>query len=130
MPSVAGGEPMPLLSQPKFMILMQTSGTRAANLSIPRSWFATCTIDGKIYAMGGWLVDNAVTKTVEVYDPAQNIWTRMADLQIPRGGHGACAINGGIYVIGGANAYSSHALDGGFAPVSTIEIYGPAAESP
>ena len=104
--------------------------TRAANLSIPRSWFATCTIDGKIYAMGGWLVDNAVTKTVEVYDPVQDIWTKKVDLQIPRGGHGACAINGKIYVIGGANAYSSHALDGDFAPVSTIEIYGPIEERP
>ena len=104
--------------------------TKAANLLIPRSWFATCTIDGKIYAIGGWLVDNAVTKTVEVYDSVQDIWTKIADFQIPRGGHGACAINGKIYVIGGANAYSSHALDGGFAPVSTIEVYDPTEETP
>lgn len=104
--------------------------TRAANLSIPRSWFATCTVNGRIYATGGWLVDNAVVKTVEVYDPAQDTWTKMADLQIPRGGHGTCAIDGKIYVIGGANAYSSHALSGGFAPVSTIEVYDPIEETP
>ena len=104
--------------------------TGAANLSIPRSWFATCVINGKVYAIGGWLVDNAVMKTVEVYDPVQDIWTRKADLQIPRGGHGACVINGRIYVIGGANAYSSHALDGGFAPVSTVEVYGLTEETP
>lgn len=104
--------------------------TRAANLSIPRSWFASCTVNGKIYAIGGWLVDNAVVKTVEVYDSKKNIWTKQADLQIPRGGHGVGGINGKIYVIGGANAYSSHALDGGFAPVSTIEVYDPTEETP
>lgn len=103
---------------------------RAANLSIPRSWFASCTVNGKIYAIGGWLVDNAVVKTVEVYDSEKDIWTKQADLQIPRGGHEVGAINGKIYVIGGANAYSSHALDGGFAPVSTIEVYDPTEETP
>ena len=67
---------------------------------------------------------------MEVYDSEKDIWTKQADLQIPRGGHEVGAINGKIYVIGGANAYSSHALDGGFAPVSTIEVYDPTEETP
>jgi len=62
-------------------------------------------------------------KMVEVYDPAQDLWAQKDDIRIPRGGHGTIAVNGRIYVIGGANAYSSHALDGGFAPIPTIEVY-------
>ena len=73
------------------MILIQISGQEQRICPIPRSWFATCTIDGKIYAMGGWLVDNAVTKTVEVYDPVQDILDKEGGLANPkRRSRGVC----------------------------------------
>jgi uncharacterized repeat protein (TIGR01451 family) len=79
--------------------------------------------DGKLYAMGGQVANQAVD-VVEAYDPATNTWTSsLAKLPMPRqylGSSGAPIAGGIIYQIGGgANAY-------GYDPrANTWQIYGP-----
>lgn len=73
-----------------------------------RTEIAAAALDGKIYAVGGFsqpnlsnVLDFAVSRMVEVYDPATDTWTETTPL--PEGRHhaGIAALNGHLYVIGG-----------------------------
>jgi Kelch motif len=60
-------------------------------------------LDGKIYAIGGFLGD--VHKDAQadafVYDPAPNQWSTLPALPAPRGSVGTVALNGKLHAIGG-----------------------------
>ena len=62
-------------------------------------------LDGKIYAIGGFLGD--VHKDAQadafVYDPAPNQWSTLPALPAPRGSVGTVALHGKIHAIGGRN---------------------------
>jgi N-acetylneuraminic acid mutarotase len=62
---------------------------------------AAVTVDGKIYAIGGWAGDN-VFNTLEEYDPVADKWTRKANMPTARNWASATVINGIIYAIGGS----------------------------
>ncbi|SEF71631.1 Kelch repeat-containing protein [Nitrosomonas ureae] len=73
-----------------------------------RTEIAAAALDGKIYVVGGFsqpslsnVLDFAVSRMVEVYDPATDTWTETTPL--PEGRHhaGIAALNGHLYVIGG-----------------------------
>jgi len=76
----------------------------AAEMPTPRSHMAAVAVDGKIYAMGGWVRrsgEEVALTTVEVYDVAADAWTAAAAIPtarfLPAGG-----VRGGrIYVLGG-----------------------------
>jgi N-acetylneuraminic acid mutarotase len=78
-------------------------------------------LDGKIYLIGG-LVANAVTRTVEVYDPELDKWSFVAPLPEPLHHTSAVGLNGRLYVIGGYNTLS-------FNPVSSAYQYDPISNS-
>lgn len=73
-----------------------------------RTEIAAATLDGKIYAVGGFsqptlsnVLDFAISRTVEVYDPATDTWAETTPL--PEGRHhaGIAVMDGYLYVIGG-----------------------------
>ncbi|MBL7144352.1 MAG: hypothetical protein ISS76_08970, partial [Phycisphaerae bacterium] len=86
--------------------------TRKVDMPTQRTDIATCTVDGKVYAIGGYPpVGYAALKTVEMYDPETGTWTRkadmsgtwtsMADMPLAAGMLNACVVRGKIYAIGG-----------------------------
>ena len=56
--------------------------TRKADMPTVRSGFATCLVNGKIYAIGGEVerFGNLSIPTVEMYDPKTDTWERKADM--------------------------------------------------
>jgi N-acetylneuraminic acid mutarotase len=78
--------------------------TGLEDMPTPRLTFATASVDGKIYAMGGRTTPQGVAiDTVEMYDPATDTWAPKSSMGIPRVLFGATAVNGKIYAIGGAS---------------------------
>ena len=71
-----------------------------APMSTARSTVATCVVDGKIYAIGGWDGVRPLA-AVEVYDPVTDTWTKKAPMPTARGALSASVVNGKIYVFGG-----------------------------
>ncbi len=80
--------------------------------------------DGRVYAIGG-AEDGDSRKTlssVEVYDPATNVWSDVAPMSLRRWYHAAATgADGRIYVFGG---FSS-----GFTAVASAEVYNPATDT-
>ncbi|MCA1811316.1 MAG: hypothetical protein LC623_04810, partial [Halobacteriales archaeon] len=83
--------------------------TALAPAVVPRSELVGETALGLHYAIGGrsnvgcspTFVAGAVCDTVEIYNPALNLWTAGAPMPNPRAGAGAAEVNGLIYIIGG-----------------------------
>lgn len=92
---------------------------------LPRRDFATATLDGRIYVIGGGDVMAGVipappTTTVEVYDPETDSWTLATSMLRAVTNHAAVALDGKIYVIGGEEE---------FLPMSeAVQEYDPATQ--
>ena len=73
---------------------------KKADMPTARFDFATSTVNGKIYAIGGvgWGVGFS---TVEEYDPVKDKWTKKSDMPTVRGAVSSSAVNGKIYAVGG-----------------------------
>ena len=76
--------------------------TKKADMPTARMLLGACTVDGKIYAIGGGGAPHVGSSAVEEYDPETDTWTRKAAMPTPRAGLGVSAVNGKIYAIGGA----------------------------
>jgi N-acetylneuraminic acid mutarotase len=101
--------------------------TEKAHMPTARWGLSTSVVDGKIYAIGGgrgtW--PNVVSfSTVEVYDPAQDIWTKRSDMPTARCYLSTSSIDGKIYAIGGFSG-----LGGNWGPLSVVEEYDPATDT-
>lgn len=96
------------------------------SMVLPRRDFATATLNGLIYVIGGGDVLAGVipappTATVEVYDPATDSWTLAAPMPRAVTNHAAVALDGKIYVIGGQEE---------FLPMSdAVQEYDPTTQS-
>lgn len=72
-----------------------------------RVFLSTVVIDDKIYALGG--VDgegqgfNTMVRTIEVYDPATDVWETKTDMPIAVSLFSASVVDGTIYIVGGAD---------------------------
>jgi len=75
--------------------------TQKTDMPTPRKTM-TCVVDGKIYAIGGWLTtqEKPHLKTVGVYDPATDTWTKAQSLNRARCSAAISVVNGEIYAIG------------------------------
>src|SRR5438270_21584 len=66
--------------------------------------------NGKVYAIGGCVnsppcgTAGSFLSTVEIYDPATNLWTTGAPMPEPRVDVGLAKANGKLYAIGGFGA--------------------------
>jgi RNA polymerase sigma factor (sigma-70 family) len=87
-----------------------------AEIPTPRWGLSTCSVNGKIYTIGGSPDNNTAVATVEEYDPVSNKWTQKAD--VPTGRWYLCTsvANGKIYAIGGRSSGGA---------LATIEEYDP-----
>jgi N-acetylneuraminic acid mutarotase len=69
---------------------------------------STSALDGKVYAIGGYIPRVSgypgVT-TVEVYDPETDTWTTAPDMPTGRFGLRTSVVGGKIYVIGGMDKW-------------------------
>jgi N-acetylneuraminic acid mutarotase len=103
---------------PPAVSLLETSGTwtTKAPMPTPRSHLKAATVNGVIYAIGGFGYAPAaggylIRSKVEAYDVASNSWTVKKALPEPLEPNGATNINGKIYVAGGlSNERYSKAL--------------------
>ena len=98
-----------------------------------RSGFATCTVNGKIYAIGGEVDKFGDTSiaTVEMYDPKTDTWTQKADMPTSRR-TSTSVVDGKIYAIGGAKIHKRRIGPGvgrDIIELPTVEMYDPATDT-
>jgi len=92
--------------------------TKAA-MPTARNEMGVGVVGGKLYVVGGITSSGGlanIVATLEVYDPATNMWTTKTSMPTARHHVGGAVINGKFYVVGG---------DAG-GVVATLEVYDPA----
>lgn len=105
---------------------------KAAPTPTKRTEVAAAMLDGKIYVVGGFekpglgnILNFAITRAVEVYDPTTDRWTSKAPLPVGLHHVGSGVAGGRLYIIGG---YSKSGLSV-WNPVATVYAYDPAMDS-
>ena len=85
----------------------------------------TCVVDGKIYAVGGWLTTNEKPHlgTVEVYDPATDTWAKAQSMNCARCSAAIGVVNGEIYAIGGLGSPPIQEQPDLY--LSSVEVFNP-----
>jgi hypothetical protein len=92
-----------------------------APMPVYRVGFASVTLNGKIYVIGGKDEYSLPTGTVQEYDPLLDAWTIKQSMPTPRYHLAAAACSGYIYAIGGKNI--------GQAQDSINEEYNPSTDT-
>ena len=82
-----------------------------------RKNLATAVVDGKIYAIGGFVGNGIYLSTVEVYTPATDRWQRAASMPTARDYLVTAVVERKTYAIGGCGG------------PTTVEVYNPATNS-
>lgn len=80
-----------------------------------RSNAGVCTIDDKLYCIGGWNGQMGI-KQCDVYNSLEDTWTAMASLLVGRYQSGVAAYKGQLWVAGGSDAWNC---------LSSVETYDP-----
>jgi len=95
--------------------------TKKSDMPTGRMYLSTCTVNGKIFAIGGWVGSDL--SVIEEYDPVEDKWIKKTDMPTARTQFSTNPVNGKIYAIGG--------VDFRLMPFSTVEEYdtGFASES-
>ena len=92
--------------------------TSMPRLKKARTRFGICVLHGLLWVFGGADADGAVLSSVEVFNPASNVWMQTADpMPTARQGLGVAVLGGKIYVIGGSDAEGL--------PLDVVEVYDP-----
>ena len=95
--------------------------TKGADVPTARWSHSTSVVGGRIYAIGGTILnplqESVTVKKVEIYNPATGRWTKERDMPMPRGWLSTSAVSGKIYAIGGAAARLPDAV------LSTVEEF-------
>jgi host cell factor len=77
-----------------------------------RSGHAAVEVDGKVYVIGGCLLDVQCFNDVHIFDPKTDTWSQPAlsgDAPEPRGGHSATLVGASIFVFGGSSPVKTFA---------------------
>jgi N-acetylneuraminic acid mutarotase len=97
----------------------------AAALPRGANHVAVVTLEGRIYAFGGFIEQNRNPDThAYVYDVSQDKWSTVAPMPRPRGAAAAVALNGKVHLIGGASSPTEER-----ASVGWHEVYDPQTDS-
>ena len=81
--------------------------TAKKSMSTARYALGTATVNGKIYAIGGFDSSNNALDLVEEYDPKTDTWATKTHMPTARGFFGIAVVNDKIYVLGGSNSSSA-----------------------
>ena len=112
-----------MLQNTFYLAPQQGKGTWRQRSDMPtaRCMLSTCVVDRKIYAIGGCTPQGQYFATVELYDPATDIWIEKKEIPTARLlDNSACVVNGKIYVIGGHDGQTT---------LSTVEEYDPKTDT-
>jgi N-acetylneuraminic acid mutarotase len=94
---------------------------QAATLPRGANHVAVVTLNGRIYAFGGFIEQNRnPDANAYVYDVSRNQWEAVAPMPRPRGAAAAVALDGKVHLIGGASAPTEER-----ASVGWHEVYDP-----
>ncbi|MEI7901995.1 MAG: leucine-rich repeat protein, partial [bacterium] len=93
-----------------------TDWSSVSNLPAERGYLAAASVNGRIYAVGGF--DGGYQSTVYVYDPSQPTrgWLSVSNLPAVRNSLAAASVNGKIYAVGGHDGSTAQ---------STVYVYDP-----
>ena len=73
-----------------------------SNMSCKRSSVGVASLDGHVYAIGGYCGDSRqCLDSVERYNPKDNKWKIVENMSVRRSGPAVCTFDGKIYVFGG-----------------------------
>ena len=75
--------------------------TKPSRMPHPRLQSAAAIVDDKVYVMGGYTADGGIISTVDVYDPALDVWTTDVPMPTARRLLGAAVVDNTIYAVGG-----------------------------
>jgi len=98
----------------------QEPWSQGADMPTARLTYATGTVNGKIYVVGGG-TETGPTNILEEYDPATDTWATKAPMSSTRQDLSGCDANGKIYAIGGWRSFNF--------TFSKIEEYDPATDT-
>ncbi len=118
---VAGGYLRHSLSNVECYNPQLQEWSKVADLPMPRSGVASCTVHGLIYIVGGRNNSpdgNVDSSAVDVYDPAINSWRKCANMSVPRNRVGVGSIDGLLYAVGGSHGGTHHNTVERFVPGS------------
>ena len=98
--------------------------TQKSDMPSPKKTM-TCVVNGKIYAIGGWLTTNEKPHlaTVEVYDPPRDTWAKAQSMNCARCSAAIGVVNGEIYAIGGLGSPPIQGQSD--PPLSSVEVFNP-----
>ena len=74
---------------------------KRADLPLQRAEMPLALVDEGIFVAGGFLLDQSVTDSVEIYHPDTDTWSKLPRMPNPRHHFTASVVDGIIYVIGG-----------------------------
>jgi RNA polymerase sigma factor (sigma-70 family) len=87
--------------------------TKKKDMPTERMELKASVVDGEIYAIGGWIGEDAqICSTVEKYNPVTDTWTMKSEMSTNRGFHSNSVVNGKIYAIGGGTAWNLPLAEG------------------
>lgn len=95
--------------------------SQLASATEVRSRVAMGSINGKLYAVGGWRTDGSVDARMEIYDPSSDSWTTGASSPEPSAASGSAVVDGELYVIGGCGTSSCGTTE--------VDAYDPSTDS-
>uniref|UniRef100_A0A672G905 Kelch-like family member 17 n=1 Tax=Salarias fasciatus TaxID=181472 RepID=A0A672G905_SALFA len=110
-----GLQPLSFLSSAERYDPLTSTWTSIAAMSTRRRYVRVATLDGSLYAVGGYDSSSHLA-TVEKYDPQSNTWTAIANMLSRRSSAGVAVLDGMLYVAGGNDGSSS---------LNSIEKYNP-----
>lgn len=113
-----GGSPLPLSVVEEYDPAADAWTTKAP-MPTARFSMAISTVNGKLYAFGGYR-GPAPYSAVEEYNPATNVWSLKADMTTPRTHLASAVLDGNIYLIGGSSTVGNS---------TAVEVYDPATDT-
>lgn len=98
--SLRGQLPAP---KPRPGRLPETHWAPAASIDIPRDDFGMAIVDGRLWVLGGMTGERGnKLDSIEIYDPATDVWSKGPAMPVGRSSHRSVAIGQTIYSFGGS----------------------------
>ena len=91
------------------------SWSQVSDMPTPRRFLAAGSMNGKVYAVGGYNDVVGRTPALEAYNPLLDYWQELAPMPRLRNFLATAAIDGKLYAVGGLNTAG--------AVVDTLEVY-------